>query len=166
MTRFLVSDSLFGDSSISYMDPISGKTKEMFCDKDNVEAIKKLTTKKIIRELALHLYFNRSKVYDFLLKSNPHHITPGFKKAIARLRVSIANMYEHDDINALASYVSIHIIPDLSGKEVAPSAAKPEAERYYYLAGQLEEITHEILNSELSENNKEMSAVKTAQLAL
>ena len=165
MTRFTVSDTLFGDSSIFYMDPVSGKQKEMFCNPDSVEGFKTLILKNLIRSISSHLYFNRSKVFDFLEKSNPHHVTPAFRKAISRLRVSIAKMYGHDDIKELASHVSIQIIPDLFSESVAPSKAKPDAERYNYLVNELENLTHEILNSDIQKLTAETGTVKTAQMA-
>lgn len=165
MTRFTVSDTLFGESAIFYMDPVLGKQKEMVCNPDSVEVFKTLILKNLIRSIASHLYFNRSKVYDFLEKSNPHHITPAFRKAISRLRVSIANMYGHEDIKELAAHVSLQIIPDLFSKDVAPSKAKPEAERYNYLAGELEKLTHEILNSDIQKLTAETGTAKTAVLA-
>lgn len=166
MTRFTVSDTLFGESSIFYMDPISGNQKMMTCNKENIEAHKDLIRKKLIRELASHLYFNRSKVYDFLVKSNPHHITPAFRNAITRLRVNLANMYSHEGVKELAFHVSIQIIPDLFSEKVAPKEDKPEGKRYHYLAEELERLTHEILNSDIQKLTAEMGTEKTAQLAL
>lgn len=165
MTRFTVSDTLFGESSIFYMDPVSGKQKSMFCNPDSVEEFKALILKNLMRSISSHLYFNRSKVYDFLVKSNPHHVTPAFRKAISRLRVSINSMYAYDGIKELATHISFQIIPDLLSKDVAPSKAKPEAERYNYLANELEKLTHEILNSDLQKLTAEMGTEKIAQLA-
>jgi len=165
MTQFTVSDTLFGESSIFYMDPISGKQKTMICNPDSVEAFKTLITKNLIREISAHLYFNRSKVYDHLEKANPHHVTPEFRKAISRLRVSIANMYGHDGIKELAAHVSFEIIPDLFSKFVAPSKANPDTERYKNLANELEKLTHEILNSDIQKLTAEKGTVKTAVLA-
>ena len=164
MTRFTVSDSLFGDSSIFYLDPISGKQKGMLCDPANVGNFKSLITTKIMRELAAWLYYDRSKVFEFLQKSNPHHITTGFRKGIMSLRVNIANMYVHEDANELASHISFFIIPDLLSPFIAPKKESQDAERYQKLATELEEITHEILNSDLLQNQEKTYAGKTAIL--
>ncbi len=166
MTRFTVYDTLFSESAIYYVDPISGKTKNISCNPDSVESFKSVITKKLIRELASHLYFNRSKVYDFLVKSNPHHITPAFRRAITRLRVNVSNMYMHEDINDLSTHISFQIIPDLFSANVAPSKTKPEAERYFFLANELENLTHEILNSGIHKPDAEMSTEKKAQISL
>ncbi|MCL4482221.1 MAG: hypothetical protein M1445_06330 [Bacteroidetes bacterium] len=166
MTRFTVSTTLFGDSCIFYMDPISGKQKQRTCNPDDLGANKDLILQHLIRTITSRLYFDRSKVYDFLQKSNPHHITPAFRKTLTKLRVSVNSMFSHDTTKSLASYVSIYIIPDLLCKDFAPSEAKPEAERYFYLANELEKITHEILNPDLSINSDKMSIAETAHSAL
>ena len=164
MTRFVVIDTLFGDSAIFYHDPISGKQKEMHCNPESLENFKALILRKQMREIAAWLYFNRSKAFDFLQKSNPHHITPGFRKGIIRLREEISNTYAHEDTKVLASHISLNIIPDFLSTAIAPHQEKPEAQRYFKLADELEKITHEILNSDLLDNAVKTSAENNAIL--
>jgi hypothetical protein len=73
-------------------------------------------------------------------------------------------MYSHEEIKPLASHIALRIIPELFSHYIAPSQAKPEAERYFRLADELEKITHEIINSDFLQNEVKTSAGKTAVL--
>lgn len=149
MTGYYLSNTLFGEVSLEWTDPISGDRKQLTGLKENIPGLKNLADKKQMREIVNYLYQNRSKAFDFLQKSNPHHISPKSRKAMSNLREQVNRLHEHEEIADLTTFITFQIFPDLAGPHIAPDKQKPTSEKYYRLVDHLCNMMHQILNAEL-----------------